>query len=156
MCQVTINSANKGPLTHHKRPTKHPAKYVNDLDFADDICLVESSIERGQVQLSFTVEAVASVCHLINTSKTEFMTLNCPRNQKLTVVSVSLKHVNDFRYLGSIVASSLNNFKRRTVLAWSAFWSLDKIWYSQLIPLDLKLCLFKTTCLSVLLHGCET
>ena len=57
-----------------------------------------------------------------------------------------------FPYLGSMVASSPNDFKRRKAVRWSSLWGLDN-WYSQSIPLDLKLRLFRTTC--VLLHVCE-
>ena len=51
---------------------------------------------------------------------------------------------------------SSNTFKRRKPLAWSDFWSLSKICYLQTIPSDLKLRLFRTTCLSILLYGCQT
>ena len=51
---------------------------------------------------------------------------------------------------------SSNTFKRRKPLAWSDFWRLSKICYLQTIPSDLKLRLFRTTCLSVLLYGCQT
>jgi hypothetical protein len=156
MCQSTSNNANDGLLTHPKRSSRHPAKHLNDLDFADDISLLESSISRAQAQLTHTVEAAASVGLLINTSKTEYMALNCPGNDKLSAGSDLLKQVNDFRYLGSMVASSLSDFKRRKALAWSAFWSLEKIWRSQSVPLDLKLGIFRTTCLSILLYGSET
>ena len=50
---------------------------------------------------------------------------------------------------------SSNTFKRRKPLAWSDFWSLSKICYLQTIPSDLKLGLFRTTSLSVLLYGCQ-
>lgn len=60
----------------------HQAKFVNDIDYAGEICLLQSSIERGQVQLSLTAKPAASMGLLINTSKTEYMSLNCPGNQK--------------------------------------------------------------------------
>ena len=50
-----------------------------------------------------------------------------------------------------MVASSVNDFKRQKALACAAFWSLDKIWYSQAIPLEL----FRS-CLFVLPYDCET
>ena len=37
-----------GVLTHPRRSRRHPAKAINDLDFADDIALLESSISRAQ------------------------------------------------------------------------------------------------------------
>ena len=39
----------------------HQAKFVNDIDYAGEICLLESSIERAQVQLSLAVEPAASI-----------------------------------------------------------------------------------------------
>ena len=64
--------------------------YINDIDCAGEICLLEYSIERAQVQLSFTVEPASSMGLLINTSKAEYMSLNCPGNQKLRVRSEAL------------------------------------------------------------------
>ena len=43
----------------------------------------------------------------------------------------------------------------RTIPRWSAFWSLDKIWYSQSIRLHLKLHLFRIIFLSILLCSCQ-
>ncbi|KXJ22332.1 hypothetical protein AC249_AIPGENE23105 [Exaiptasia diaphana] len=59
MSQSTRDS-DSGLLTHPKRSRRYPAKYLNDLDFADDICLLESSTPRAQVQLDRTVDAAAS------------------------------------------------------------------------------------------------
>jgi len=52
---------------------------MNDLEFTDDICLLDSSIERAQVQLTHSIEAAASVGLMINTGKTKYMALNCPK-----------------------------------------------------------------------------
>jgi len=54
---------------------------------------------------------------MINTGKTEYMALNCPEDQNLTVGPEGLKQVDDFCYLGSMVASSINDFKRHKELA---------------------------------------
>ena len=37
-----------GVVTHPRRSRRHPAKSLNDLDFADNIALLESSISRAQ------------------------------------------------------------------------------------------------------------
>lgn len=47
-CQAT-NNANIGLLTRLKRSTRYSAKCVNDLDFADDIWLLDFSIVKAQV-----------------------------------------------------------------------------------------------------------
>ena len=50
-----------GAVTHPRRSRRHPAKSLNDLDFADDIALLESSISRAQAQLTKTAEAAADL-----------------------------------------------------------------------------------------------
>ena len=48
-CQATINNANIGVWTRLKRSTRHSAKCVNDLDFADDIRRLDFSLVKAQV-----------------------------------------------------------------------------------------------------------
>ena len=117
-----------GLVTHPRRSKRHQDIILNDLDFADDIGLLESSIPRAQKQLSTTADSAAAVGLMINTDKTEYLTLNCPTNQHLMVGQKALNRVDDFRYLGSMVAKSLADFKRRHGLSWSVFWKLEKIW----------------------------
>ena len=91
---------------------------------------------------------------VINTRKTEFMTnTSCKKN--LTLNNADIKLVNDFTYLGSKMASFESDIKRRLGLAWSTFWKLERLWRSKSVPTNLKVNLFKATCLSILLHGCE-
>ena len=46
-----------GVVTHPRRSWRQPAKSLNDLDFADDIALFESSISQAQAQLSKTTKS---------------------------------------------------------------------------------------------------
>ena len=54
------------------------------------------------------------------------------------------------------MASSTSDLKRRLALAWTAFWKLERLWRSQVIPTSMKIKLFNTTCVTVLLYGCES
>ena len=67
-----------------------------------------------------------------------------------------ISKVNDFKYLGSYVSSSLKDFNSRKGLAYSAFRSLKKIWNSNLITLERKINIFSLSCIPILLYGCET
>ena len=97
-----------------------------------------------------TVESFQLVC----SKKTEFMTnTSCKKN--LTLNNEDMKLANDFTNLGSKMASTESDVKRRLSLAWSAFWKLERLWRSKTTPIELKIKLFKTTCLSTLLYGCE-
>ena len=61
-------------------------------------------IQRAQSQLSCTVDSAVSVDVMINTDKTEYLSINYTANQNLAVSSKALE--KDFRYLGSMVGSS--------------------------------------------------
>ncbi|XP_038056051.1 uncharacterized protein LOC119728045 [Patiria miniata] len=54
------------------------------------------------------------------------------------------------------MGSSASDLKRQKALAWSAFWKLEHLWRSSVIPISTKVKLFQTICVTVLLNGCET
>ena len=112
-----------GVVTCPRQPRRYPAKMLNDLDFADDIALLESSMSRAQSQLTGTADAAADLGLVISVPKTEFMTINCHPQPPLQVYGTSINHVTDFKYLGSMMASSASDLKRRKALAWTAFWN---------------------------------
>ena len=79
------------------------------------------------------------------------------QSQLLQVYGESIKQVQDFKYLGSTMASSSNDLKRRKALAWTAFWKLQHLWRSTgMRPVSTKLKLFKASCVTILLYGCES
>ena len=156
LLKSSTEGTESGVETHPRRSRRFPAKVLNDLDFADDIALLESSILRAQEQLSRTAEAAKDLGLIISVAKTEYMTINCNPQPPLQVYGESISHVNDFRYLGCMMASSTNDLTRRKALAWSAFWKLERLWRSHVIPIETKIRLFNTTCVTVLLYGCES
>ena len=156
MLQMATKDTNSGVLTHPRQSRRYPAKVLNDLDFADDIALLESSIPRAQSQLTRTAAAAEDLGLVISVPKTEFMTVNCNPQPTLEVYGKPINHVSDFKYLGSMMASSYKDLTRRKALAWSTFWKLERIWRSAIIPVDMKVRLFNTTCVTVFLYGCES
>ena len=130
LLKKATSQLDSGVVTHPRRSRRHPAKSLNDLDFADDIALLESSISRAQAQLTKTAEAAADLGLIISAPKTEYMTVNCNPQPALQVYGDPINHVSDFRYLGSIVASGSSDLKRRKSLAWCAFWKLEQLWKS--------------------------
>ena len=72
-------------MTHQRQSRRIPEVVLNDLDFADDICLLESSVPRAQDQLTATAKAAEAVGLQISVSKTEYMTANIPGGHRLTV-----------------------------------------------------------------------
>ena len=147
-----------GIVTHPCRSRRHPAKSFNDLDFADDIALLESSISRAQAQLTKTAEAAADLGLVISAPKSKYMTVNCNPQPALQVYGDPINHVSDFKYLASMVASSSSDLKRRKSLAWCASWKLEQLWKTQHISIATEVKLFNTTCVTtcILLYGCES
>ena len=145
-----------GVVTHPRRSRRHPAIVLNDLDFADDIALLETTSSQAQAQLTRTAAAANDLGLIISSSKTEYMTSNCSPQPALQVYGDKINHVSNFRYLGSMMASSASDFKRRKALSWCAFWKLERLWKCQQLPITTKVKLFKTTCVTILLYGCES
>ena len=63
-----------------------------------------------------------------------------------------IKQVEDFKYLGSYIASIEHNVNIRLGKAWDAPNELDKLWKSNL-PSNLKRNFFRVTVETVLLYG---
>ena len=156
LLKTATSDVDSGVETHPRRSRRYPAKVLNDLDFADDIALLESSISRAQAQLASTAAAAKDLGLLISVPKTEYMTANCHPQPGLEVYGEPIKHVTDFRYLGSKMASAASDLKRRKALAWSAFWKLEHLWRSSQLSISTKVNLFYTTCVTILLYGCES
>ena len=151
-CKKATSQLDSGVVTHSRRSRQHPAKSLNDLDFADDIALLESSISQARTQLTKTAEAAADLGLVISAPKTEYVTVNCNPQPALQVYGDPINHVSDFRYLGSLVASGSNDLKRRKSLACCAFWKLEQLWKSPHIPIATIDKLFNTTRVT----GCES
>ena len=120
LLKKATSQLDSGVVTHPRRSRRHPAKSLNDLDFADDIALLESSISRAQAQLTLnetlipqnsttwcvwpahigqsctkTAEAAADLGLIISAPKTEYMTVNCNPQPALQVYGDPINHVSD-------------------------------------------------------------
>ena len=82
-------------------------------------------------------------------------------NQECANISLELNGnkinwVDNFKYLGSMVVSSETDIKLRKGQAWGAFWKLKNIFKSKTLTKEIKISIFKTAVLAVLLYGCES
>ena len=68
----------------------------------------------------------------------------------------TIKWVENFKYLGSMMLSSETDIKIRKGQAWGAFLKMKDIWKSIKISLTLKINIFKASWLSILLYGSES
>ena len=143
-----------------RKSTRPPERRINDLDFADDIALIESSKQRSQKQIDALKLQASKVGLQINLEKTEQIRLNQPidtqQQKPIIIEGAEIAIVEDFKYLGSRVANSEADVKMRIGLAWAAFNKLKHILTSKLVAIDTKLRLFDAVCLSILLYGAES
>ena len=132
------------------------AQVITDLDFADDIALLSNEIKEAQELLSRVERECAAVGLGINAKKTKYIALNNKDEEGITTLAgESLEKVEDFKYLGSWVASTEKDIRVRKALAWKALHSLNNIWRTGLSR-RIKLSLFNASVESVLLYGSET
>ena len=64
------SDADSGVMTHLRQSRRYPAKFLSDLDFADDITLLESSTSLARSQLTKIADAAADIGLIISVSKT--------------------------------------------------------------------------------------
>jgi hypothetical protein len=109
---------------------KSPAKYITDLDFADDVMLISDDAIDSQKQLD-SVDIMARRGDLkINRAKTEFMMVgNWASPIELRVSTGTVNLVKDFKYIGSWL-NCTKDFEIGKALAWKACILLIKIWKS--------------------------
>ena len=93
LLKKVTSDLDSGVVTHPHRSRSYPAKVLNDLDFADDITLLESFIPRAQAQLTSTAAAAKDLGFIISVPKTEHMTANCHPHPTLQVNGESINHV---------------------------------------------------------------
>ena len=115
--------------------------------------LLESLKARAQEQLTKTASVNAELGFIISVPKTEYMCFNAVPGQSYHVYGETINQVDNFKFLGSMMASSGNDLKRRRPLTWAASWKLQWLWRSTTIPIGTKVKLFKTTSVTVLLYG---
>jgi len=150
----------KSSVVHPINPSSD--KFITDLNFADDITLLSSTLDNIQ-KLLYAVEAEALKVGLkINREKTEYIVIgeliSTRRNQDLYLLNstIPLLRVSDFKFLGSLLIDLNKEISTRIALAWKSATKLRHIWKNENFPSDFKLNLFRAVVESVLLYGAET
>ena len=85
------------------------------------VSLLVSKASPPQKQINSTIAAAKDLDLIVKVSMTKYMTAYCNMHPSLPVYGKPIAHVTDFKYLGSMVASSSSDFKRRRALAWCAY-----------------------------------
>ncbi|KAJ4437185.1 hypothetical protein ANN_17320 [Periplaneta americana] len=85
--------------------------------------------------------------------------LNIVRNGNIKIGDLSSEEVEKFKYLGATVTNindTREEIKRRINMGNACYYSVEKLLSSSLLSKNLKVRIYKTVILPVLLYGCET
>ena len=133
--------------------------FLEDLDFADDLCLMSQKHQHMQQKTDKLAEEAAKTGLQVNTDKTEVMKINPKQQNPVTLQGNNLTEVTSFTYLGSIVSTDGGadaDIKARINKARHVFVTLRPIWKSSSLSRKNKLRIFNSNVKSVLLYGSET
>ncbi|KAJ4450696.1 hypothetical protein ANN_02125 [Periplaneta americana] len=84
---------------------------------------------------------------------------NIVRNGNINIGDLSFEEVEKFKYLGATVTNindTREEIKRRINMGNACYYSVEKLLSSSLLSKNLKVRIYKTVILPVLLYGCET
>ena len=115
--RMSVDNINKkGFQLHPRKSSRHPAIYLTDTDFADDIALISNSLENAQALLNSLESASNCVGLYLNETKTEYINKCQTNNANLEIKTLNNKTLNkvvDYKYLGSFVSTSEKDFNTR-------------------------------------------
>lgn len=154
--RTCLTGKDLGLTLQHRRGRRYPAIKVTDADYADDVALITDTAAQAQEFLQ-ALEVVASSVGLhLNESKTKFIGIHCNDTDIIQSSNGShIEQVEDFKYLGAYIGSTIHDWETRKAKAWAACHQLKNIWKSNMSK-DLKVRTFQATVEAVLLYGAET
>lgn len=132
---------------------------LEDLDFADDLCLLAQRFSDLQDKLGALCRIASRVGLRINIGKTKEMRKNERCQEPLVLWDDTVEQVESFVYLGSVVTmegGTAEDVKSRIKKANGVFVQLYPVWKNRNLSRNTKLRLFNSNVKSVLLYGSET
>jgi hypothetical protein len=114
------------------------------------------------IALLFFNDASKEVGLEINVEKTKYMLShhqNVGRNRDIKIEKRWFENVSQFRYLGTTVTNQnliQEEIKKRLNSGNACYHSVQNLLFSRLLPKNLKIRIYKTIILPVVLYGCET
>ena len=124
-----------------------------DADYADDSAVLAYVLKDATFLLHSIERTAKEIGLYLDADKTEFICFNQDASEGMKSLNgEKIKQVEDFKYLGSYIASTEHDVNIRLEKAWDALNELDKIWKSNL-PDNLKRNFFRAAVETVLLYG---
>jgi hypothetical protein len=133
------------------------------LAYADDMNLLGDNIHTIKKNTKTLIDASVEVGIEINKEKTKYMLLphhqNAGPNQDIKITNRLFENVSQFKYLGTtVIYQNLiqEEIMRSLNSSNACYHSVQNLLSSHLLSKNVKITIYKTTILPVILCGCET
>ncbi|KAJ4447973.1 hypothetical protein ANN_09983 [Periplaneta americana] len=133
------------------------------LIYVDDVNMLGENPQTIRENTEILLEASIAIGLEANPKKTKYMIMsrdqNIVRNRNIKTGDLSFEEVKKFKYLGEIVTDIINTreeIKRRINVGNLCYYSVEKLLSSSLLSKDLKVRIYKTVILPVVLYGYES
>ncbi|KAJ4449364.1 hypothetical protein ANN_00762 [Periplaneta americana] len=133
------------------------------LVYADDVNMLGENTQTVRENTAILLEASKAIGLEVNPEKTKYMIMsrdqNIVRNGNIKIRDLSFEEVEKFIYLGATVTNindTREEIKRRINMGNACYYSVEKLLSSSLLSKNLKVRIYKTVIIPVVLYGCET
>jgi len=133
------------------------------LVYADDVNILGGSVHTVKENAETLVVATKEIGLEVNADKTKYMVMswvwNAGRGHSVKTDNISIERVEEFKYLGTTLTdqnSVQEEIKSRLNLGNACYHSVQNLLSSRLLSKDLKIKIYRTIILPVVLYGCET
>jgi len=133
------------------------------LAYADDVNILGGSVDTVKKNSEALAAATKEIGLEVNAHKTKYMTVSRDQNagliHSMKIDSSSIERVEEFKYLGTTLTNQnyiQEEIKSRLKSGNACYYSVQNLLSSRLLSKNLKIKMYRTIILPVVLHGCET